>query len=354
MVLKDRGLVKGYTVTELSSYSNVGFITNLIDYVDRIYVMIIPLPRREMKSRMDRYRDLLKEKWNVSNRKNEDLEKQIARAEAALTGISDGTEKLFRIRMTFVVKGSTFRRLGSRARTFLELIHASSVNEMDSPRGELIQTHLALGGGRFSGADLYVVTRSIPALFPFISAEMVDDSGVLFGVNYNTGGPIVYDPFMRSNYNMAIVARTGAGKSMLVKTFVSRFLAKYPGSSLFIIESIVKPEYTMGADGTYEKSFGGLTGCNLVKLGYQSGISFDPMLVFKDWADAFAAITSLGDINEKDELRLLEPLVRDNIGIPMKMLIELAPEGNLKTDLKNMYRNSSSSSRASRSRCLRR
>ena len=58
---------------------------------------------------------------------------------------------------------------------------------MDSPRGEMIQTHLALGGGRFSGADLYVVTRSIPALFPFISAEMVDDSGVLFGVNYNTG-----------------------------------------------------------------------------------------------------------------------------------------------------------------------
>ena len=64
VVLKDRSLVKGYTVTELSSYSNVGFITNLIDYVDRIYVTINPLPRREMKSRMDRYRDLLKEKWN--------------------------------------------------------------------------------------------------------------------------------------------------------------------------------------------------------------------------------------------------------------------------------------------------
>ena len=111
MVLKDRSLVKGYTVTELSSYSNVGFITNLIDYVDRIYVAIIPLPRREMKSRMDRYRDLLTEKWNVSNRKNEDLEKQIARAETALTGISDGTEKLFRVRMTFVVKASTFDEL---------------------------------------------------------------------------------------------------------------------------------------------------------------------------------------------------------------------------------------------------
>ena len=30
-------------------------------------------------------------------------------------------------------------------------------------------------------------------------------------------------------------------------------------------------------------------------------------------------------------------LVRDNVGVPMKALIESSPEGNLKTDLKNMY-----------------
>ncbi|MDG6995950.1 MAG: hypothetical protein JRN52_08505 [Nitrososphaerota archaeon] len=338
VVLKDRSFVKGYTVTQLSSFSNVGFITNLLDYVDRIYVSIFPLPRREMKSKVERYKGLLQEKWTLSNKKSEDLSLEIARADSALKGIVDGTEKLFRIRLTFAVKGSTFQELKSRARTFLELILSSSVNEMDSPRGELIQTQLALGRGRFSGADLYIVTRSIPALFPFISAEMVDDSGAFLGINYNTGGPIMYDPFLRSNYNMAIVARTGAGKSMLVKTFVSRFLGKYPDSAVFIIESIVKPEYTRGADGSYEKSFGGATGCNLVDLGSLSGISFDPMLVFKDWSDAFAVITSLGEIAEKDELRMLEPLIRDNIGVPTKVLIDRVPDGNLKADLENLHR----------------
>ncbi|MCL5068832.1 MAG: hypothetical protein M1368_10855, partial [Thaumarchaeota archaeon] len=188
----------------------------MLDYVDRIYVSIFPLPRREMKSKVERYKGLLQEKWTLSNKKSEDLSLEIARADSALKGIVDGTEKLFRLRLTFVVRGSAFQELKSRARTFLELILSSSVNEMDSPRGELIQSQLALGRGRFSGADLYVVTRSIPALFPFISAEMVDDSGAFLGINYNTGGPIMYDPFMRSNYNMAIVARTGAGKSMLV------------------------------------------------------------------------------------------------------------------------------------------
>ena len=339
VVTKDKSFIKGYTVTELSSFSNVGFVTKLLDYVDRIYVSIFPLPRREMKSKVQRHRDLVEEKQMLLSRKNEDLALEIARANSALEGITDGTEKLFRIRMTFVVKGSTFQELKSRARTFLELILASSVNETDSPRGELIQTQLALGRGKFSGADLYVITRSLPALFPFISAEMVDDSGAFFGINYNTGGSIIYDPFMRSNYNMAIIARTVAGKSMLVKRFVSRFLALYPDSALFIIESIVKPEYTKGSDGTYEKSFGGITGCDLVRLDVNSGIDIDPLLVFKDWAEAFAAIASLGDITGKDELRLLEPLVRDNMGVPMKTLIEeLAPEGDLKTDLKNMYR----------------
>lgn len=338
VVMKDKTFAKGYTVTELSSFSNVGFVTSLLDYVERIYVSIFPLPRREMKSKVERYKGLIQEKWTLAGKKSEDLALEIARADSALKGIVDGTEKLFRIRMTFVVKGSTFEELRSKARTFLELILSSSVNEMDSPRGESIQRQLALGRGRFSGADLYVVTRSIPALFPFISAEMVDDSGAFLGINYHTGGPIMYDPFIRSNYNVAIVARTGAGKSMLVKTFVSRFLAKFPDSAIFIIESIVKPEYTRGADGSYEKSFGGTTGCNLVDLGSRSGISFDPLLVFKDWSDAFAVISSLGDIVEKDELRMLEPLVRDNIGVSMKNLIDRIPDGNLKADLENMYK----------------
>ncbi|MGA2876184.1 MAG: hypothetical protein ABSE82_11685, partial [Nitrososphaerales archaeon] len=93
-----------------------------------------------------------------------------------------------------------------------------------------------------------------------------------------------------------------------------------------------------GADGTYEKSFGGVTGCNLVDLGTLAGISFDPLLVFKDWSDALAIISSLGDITERDELRILEPLLRNNMGVPMKALIERVPDGNLKSDLENMYK----------------
>ena len=66
--------------------------------------------------------------------------------------------------------------------------------------------------------------RSMGTIFPFTSSEVGHDTGVPIGFNKQTGTPILFDNFHPSltNYNMVIFAKSGAGKSVTMKTLVSR------------------------------------------------------------------------------------------------------------------------------------
>ena len=84
-------------------------------------------------------------------------------------------------------------------------------------------------------------------VFPFTTSEVGHPSGVPLGFNKQTGTPILFDNFAPSltNYNMVIFAKSGAGKSVTMKTLISR------SSVLMGIESLAldaEGEYTIVAD----------------------------------------------------------------------------------------------------------
>ena len=88
---------------------------------------------------------------------------------------------------------------------------------------------------------------SMGTIFPFITSNIGHDTGVPIGVNKQTGVPILFDNFHSSltNYNMVIFAKSGAGKSVTMKTLISR------SSVLMGIESLAldaEGEYTIVAD----------------------------------------------------------------------------------------------------------
>ena len=88
---------------------------------------------------------------------------------------------------------------------------------------------------------------SMGTIFPFTTSNIGHDTGVPIGVNKQTGVPILFDNFHSSltNYNMVIFAKSGAGKSVTMKTLISR------SSVLMGIESLAldaEGEYTIVAD----------------------------------------------------------------------------------------------------------
>ncbi|MEA3076326.1 MAG: hypothetical protein QOF60_1234 [Actinomycetota bacterium] len=67
-------------------------------------------------------------------------------------------------------------------------------------------------------------TAALAAAFPFASAELSEPAGVLYGVNARSQGLVFWDRFAQPNYNAAILARSGAGKSYLAKLELLRSL----------------------------------------------------------------------------------------------------------------------------------
>ena len=67
-------------------------------------------------------------------------------------------------------------------------------------------------------------SRSMGTVFPFTTSEVGHPTGIPLGFNKQTGTPILFDNFHPSltNYNMVVFAKSGAGKSVTMKTLISR------------------------------------------------------------------------------------------------------------------------------------
>jgi len=60
-------------------------------------------------------------------------------------------------------------------------------------------------------------TGAISTSFPFTSADLTQENGVLYGINMHNNGLVIFDRFSLENANMVVFAKAGAGKSFAVK-----------------------------------------------------------------------------------------------------------------------------------------
>ena len=97
--------------------------------------------------------------------------------------------------------------------------------------------------------------NSMATVFPFTTSEVGHLTGIPLGMNKQTGVPILFDNFHPSlaNYNMVVFAKSGAGKSVTMKTLISR------SAVLMGIESLA-----LDAEGEYKIVAESLGGINVV------------------------------------------------------------------------------------------
>ncbi len=67
-------------------------------------------------------------------------------------------------------------------------------------------------------------TTSLATTFPFVSSDLSDDKGVMYGLNEHNGSLVVFDRFSMENANSTIFAKSGAGKSYMIKLEALRSL----------------------------------------------------------------------------------------------------------------------------------
>jgi conjugal transfer ATP-binding protein TraC len=77
-------------------------------------------------------------------------------------------------------------------------------------------------------------TTSLATTFPFASSELTANEGIMYGINEHNDSLILFDRFSLENANSVIFAKSGAGKSYLVKLEALRSLMF--GTEILIID----------------------------------------------------------------------------------------------------------------------
>lgn len=77
-------------------------------------------------------------------------------------------------------------------------------------------------------------TGALSTTFPFTSADLSQDNGIMYGLNMHNSGLVIFDRFSLENGNAVVFAKSGAGKSFTVKLEALRSLMF--GTEIFIID----------------------------------------------------------------------------------------------------------------------
>ena len=95
-------------------------------------------------------------------------------------------------------------------------------------------------------------SSSAALTFPFVSSELVQESGILYGINKSNNSLVIIDRFSLNNSNSIIFAQSGSGKSFTAKVEILRQLMQ--GTKVVVIDP--EREYkqlSASVNGTYIK-----------------------------------------------------------------------------------------------------
>lgn len=106
-------------------------------------------------------------------------------------------------------------------------------------------------------------TGAISTSFPFTSADLTQEKGILYGINMHNNGLVIFDRFSLENANMVVFAKSGAGKSFTVKLEALRSMMI--GTEVLIIDP--ENEYQKLSDAV---------GGSYIRLSLNSDVRINP------------------------------------------------------------------------------
>jgi type IV secretory pathway VirB4 component len=76
-------------------------------------------------------------------------------------------------------------------------------------------------------------TTSLAMTFPFSTASLTRNEGILYGINQHDGSLIIFDRFTLENANAVILGKSGGGKSFMVKL---KLTLTHDGTDVIILD----------------------------------------------------------------------------------------------------------------------
>lgn len=211
--------------------ANVGWLNMLINFnqdLDISYhieqvdpLMALPKLNRKITELESTKRSMLKAGKVIGSEITDPLESAMELKDK----IQRGQEKLFQISIYMTLSASSLEELNKTTQV-LETIMSSRlfyIKNATFQQLEGLQSTLPRGENQLA-QKRNLDSSSAALTFPFVSSELVQESGILYGINKSNNSLVIVDRFSLNNANSIIFAQSGSGKSYTAKVEILRQL----------------------------------------------------------------------------------------------------------------------------------
>ena len=252
-----RTLITGW----LSSIINMDEVLDLSMYIYPVDTSVIMKNLTKKVTQLEASMDINSEKGKV---RDPQLEAAINDAEELRDQLQVGAERFFRYGLYITLYADSLEELQfvqgkienifGQQMVFTKVASAQQEQGMNSTMPQCTD-QLQIRRNMNTGA--------ISTSFPFTSADLTQEKGILYGVNMHNNGLVIFDRYSLENANMVVFAKSGSGKSFTVKLEALRSMMI--GTEVLIIDP--ENEYQKLCDAV---------GGSYIRLSLNSDVRINP------------------------------------------------------------------------------
>src|SRR5665811_1267734 len=245
----------------LSSLINIDEVLDVSMYIYPVESQVVLNNLRKKVTQLEATASISSEKGRI---RDPGLEAAINDAEELRNQLQVGAERFFRFGLYVTLYADSLDELGFVQHT-IETLFGQQMVFSKVASGQQEQ---GLNSSIPQMTDQLQIRRNmntgaISTSFPFTSADLTQESGVLYGINMHNNGLVIFDRFSLENANMVVFAKAGAGKSFTVKLEAIRSMMM--GCEILIIDP--ENEYQKLADAV---------GGSYIRLSLSSNTRINP------------------------------------------------------------------------------
>ncbi|MGI0102641.1 MAG: VirB4 family type IV secretion system protein [Nitrosotalea sp.] len=272
LLLQNDRVAKCFTLYSPSSSLSPAWVYSLLSACDEIMLQFVPIEQDRAVSKLRKKIHLMRSTQSTNSK----IVNQIQMGLQTVSELEKNNTRLFVVTANAIILADDIKSLKDDSKKFVKLTRIS-LSHFDSTPAS--QAKMVQGWGK----KLYIELGSCDVFYPFVSSDMLEvPNGITIGINYTTGAPIIFNYSMRANYNILILASSGAGKSVTAKLILKRLMEKYPTALTFIVD----PE------GEYEKIAEYLK-IEPIRITEGEELGFDPFRMFEKPSDAVNALCEI-------------------------------------------------------------
>lgn len=218
-----------FFVTSYPRYVSANWLQPLIDFENELNLsfFIYPEQASEVISSLQRKIAEMEATIASDTERGQVINPSVSAAlEDALSlqdSLAKGIERFFQFGLYITISANSIKELQDETKKLTTTLASMLL----APKAATLQMEESFKTTLPMGSDRLYLTRnmdttSLASTFPFSSATLTQNKGILYGINQKNSSLIIFDRFSLENANEIVFGKSGSGKSYLLKLEILR------------------------------------------------------------------------------------------------------------------------------------